>query len=292
MKNFCSECGNKLENQHKFCPNCGTEVAIKTNDAKQDTVSGLDKLLVCDICGEDNPITNEACFSCGAKLKSFIVEKKIEESKKSRRLGTSKQNLRKKNSKKTDLSKNGKDLGGKKLFLVSSIIVIVLAVLLILTGVFDSGINQTQQQISDQSTDSGVDLSNLNMIADLENKVKTNPNDKASTIQLANLLQDSGLYERAIGYYKKYLEMDPEDANAMVDMGICYYNLKDLQTAIKEMETALKYQPKHQLAHLNLGIVNLTAGNLDLSKEWFRKAVQIDPNTQAGKRAQELLQSH
>jgi Tfp pilus assembly protein PilF len=58
------------------------------------------------------------------------------------------------------------------------------------------------------------------------------------------------------------------------------------------MEIALQYQPKHQLAHLNLGIVNLTAGNVDESKEWFRKAIEIDPNSQAGKRAQELLQSH
>ena len=62
--------------------------------------------------------------------------------------------------------------------------------------------------------------------------------------------------------------------------------------AIAEMEAALKYQPKHQIAHLNLGIVNLSAKNLVASKEWFQKTVDIDPNSEAGKRAQELLTSH
>ena len=55
---------------------------------------------------------------------------------------------------------------------------------------------------------------------------------------------------------------------------------------------ALEYQPKHQIAHLNLGIVNLTAGNLQKSKEWFQKAVQLNPNSDIGKRAQELLTTH
>ena len=40
------------------------------------------------------------------------------------------------------------------------------------------------------------------------------------------------------------------------------------------------------------GIVNLTAGNLSRAKEWFKKAMELDPNSDAGKKAQELLTSH
>jgi tetratricopeptide (TPR) repeat protein len=75
-------------------------------------------------------------------------------------------------------------------------------------------------------------------------------------------------------------------------MAICFYNLGDNTTAISEMETALKYNPKHQIAHLNLGIVNLAARNIEASKEWFKKTAELDPNSEAGKRAQELLNSH
>jgi tetratricopeptide (TPR) repeat protein len=86
--------------------------------------------------------------------------------------------------------------------------------------------------------------------------------------------------------------MKPTNADARIDMGVCYYNLKQYDKAIAEMEKALKNSPNHQIGHLNLGIVNLGAGNLDKSKEWFQKAVNINPNNDIGKRAQELLQSH
>ncbi len=41
------------------------------------------------------------------------------------------------------------------------------------------------------------------------------------------------------------------------------------------MKQALKYEPGHQIGTLNLGIVNLAAGNLEKSKEWLEKAVAI-----------------
>ena len=88
------------------------------------------------------------------------------------------------------------------------------------------------------------------------------------------------------------MEKNPANADARVDMGVCYYNLKNYPTAIAEMKKALEYSPRHQIAHLNLGIVNLTAGNLEDSKNWFQKAVDIDPDSEVGKRAKELLQSH
>jgi tetratricopeptide (TPR) repeat protein len=146
--------------------------------------------------------------------------------------------------------------------------------------------------VNEQTSTGGVDLANLEEISQLEEKIKANPEDMESILHLSHLLQDSGLYEKAITNYKKYLEKNPKNADARVDMAICYYNLNDYTSAINEMETAIKYQPSHQLAHLNLGIVNLAAQNIDASKSWFRKTFELDPNSEAGKRAQELLNSH
>lgn len=292
MKNFCGECGFKLDGEFKFCPNCGIKLGTFNDDKKSSTNSKHENIIVCENCGEDNSTSNVNCSSCGVKLKGSIVEEEIAKSKSVQKQNKNKQTAkRKKVSKETVHIQDEKTLDSKKILLVSSVVIVLILVLLAATGVFDLGLKENQQQTS-IDTGSGVNLANLNEITELENIVKVNPNDKASIVRLANLLQDSGLYDRAIIYYKKYLELDPTDSNARVDIGICYYNLNDLQSAITEMETALKYQPKHQLAHLNLGIVNLTAGNVDVSKEWFKKALEIDPNSQAGKRAQELLQSH
>jgi cytochrome c-type biogenesis protein CcmH/NrfG len=171
----------------------------------------------------------------------------------------------------------------------------VIAIILLTSGLLDSipvtniPVNQNQQQ---NGMSSGINLNNLQAINDLEAKIKQNPEDYTSLLQLAHLKNDSGLFEAAIQNYKTYLDKNPKDADARVDMGVCYFNLKDFSNAIQEMETALKYVPNHQIAHLNLGVVNLSAGNLEKSKEWLKKTYDLDPTSEVGIKAQQLLSNH
>jgi tetratricopeptide (TPR) repeat protein len=148
------------------------------------------------------------------------------------------------------------------------------------------GINQSGGQSP------SVNLNNLEMINDLESKVKADPSDHQSLIELAHLRMDSGFFEQAIQNYKEYLKHHPEVADVIVDMAVCYFNLSEYDTALHYMKEALKIEPRHQIAHLNIGVVNLNMGNVAESKEWFKKAVELNPNTDAGKKAQQLLISH
>jgi Flp pilus assembly protein TadD len=129
-------------------------------------------------------------------------------------------------------------------------------------------------------------------IQELENSVAANPDDMSLTLQLANLLHDELFYEKAIPYYKTYLIMNPKDANARVDMGICYKEIGDFKNAENEMKTALQYDPKHLHAHFNLGIVCLSEGNIQEANNWFKKTVALNPLSDVGKRAQQLLTQH
>jgi hypothetical protein len=38
--------------------------------------------------------------------------------------------------------------------------------------------------------------------------------------------------------------------------------------------------------------VTLNQGNLAQSNEWFKKAIAVNPNTQVGQRAQQILTQH
>lgn len=188
----------------------------------------------------------------------------------------------------------GKNLNPKIIYGIIIAGIVVATIILFSSGMLDStpentNINQFQNQ---SGPSSGVNLNNMNAINALEEKVKQNPEDYQSLLQLAHLKNDSGLYSAAISNYKTYLEKFPNDADARVDMGVCYFNLKDYPTAIKEMETALKYSPNHQIAFLNLGIVNLAAGNLEKSKEWLQKAYDVNPKNEIGQRAEQLLKNH
>ncbi len=291
--NYCPECGFKVDDKYNFCPNCGSKMGSEFSSIKKSSEQSTD-IIICKNCGEDNPLENSVCFSCGAQLKG----------NKSKRQNKSIQGIKKNNQRDSSNVKSKTDyevknvekvIDNKKILLVSAVIIVLLVFALVISGVFDSGVVPQGSQINNQSSTpntGGVNMANLEEINQLENKIKQNPDDLESTLHLAHLQQDAGLYEKAIIDYKKYLTKFPENADARVDLGICYYNMNDYNTAISEMETAVKYQPKHQIAYLNLGIVNLAARNLEASKEWFRKTVELDPNSEAGKRAEELLHSH
>jgi len=284
---YCTECGYKLEGELNFCPNCGSKLTLQSESKEELIPIQTGSIIVCKNCGEENPPENINCFSCGVPLKGTKGIKSAAQKKETKQAKVI-------FDKTSDQKKEAREkvFDNRKILIIASVILVITVSTLFFTGVFDTGIQNTSNNIENQSTNSGVELQNMNEIADLEAKVKVNPGDIESLLHLAHLQQDSKFYEKAIMNYKKYLEKIPKNSDARVDIGICYYNLNDYTSAIKEMETAITYQPKHQIAHLNLGIVNLTAGNIMSAKEWFEKAVEIDPNSEAGKRAQELLTSH
>ena len=298
MQKFCGNCGYNFEREMKFCPECGTRVTQSTLiEEKVETYTTA--VIVCNNCGEENPLKNKNCDGCGVKLHGIKKEKTVTVSKESKppyqkpsepvkhkKVKRSKSRIQSDQKKST--GKN--DFDSKKMLLIISAIGIFAIVILITTGVFDG--TEVQTNNTPPNTNSGVNLNNLSEINALEETVANNPSDISSLLTLANLQQDAGLFEKAITNYKKYLEVKPSDPDARIDMGVCYFSLSDHDNAIKEMERALEYNPTHQIGHLNLGVVNLNAGNLDVSKEWLKKAVEINPNSDAGKRAHDLLTSH
>lgn len=240
-------------------------------------------MVKCSKCGyEIRSADFEFCPKCGTKISNEL-----------------KSGLKKKQKNHSDnLSSNqqGKTLDSKVIFGMGLGGVLLILLFLYLSGVFDAtNVNSTNTMNTGnipQTQQPGVDLSSIQKINELEAKVKANPNDHQSLLELAHLRMDSGFYEQAIQNYKTYLEHHPDDADVRIDMGVCYFNLRDFNTAIAEMEKALQYQPNHQIGHLNLGVVNLNAGNIDKAKKYFKKTVEINPNTEAGQKAQQLLTSH
>jgi Tfp pilus assembly protein PilF len=112
-------------------------------------------------------------------------------------------------------------------------------------------------------------------------------------LKLANVAHDGRFFDKAIATYKRYLEKQPKDVNARVDLGICYFETDKLDDAEREMKAALKYDPKHLQAHYNLGIVALKARKIQESNEWFRKTIAIaPPNSEMGQNAKQFLEQH
>jgi tetratricopeptide (TPR) repeat protein len=116
--------------------------------------------------------------------------------------------------------------------------------------------------------------------------------DPGALLQQANELHDTRKFSEAIELYKKYLDQNPRDVDARVDMGICYFELGDFQTARSEMEKGLAINPKHQLAYYNLGIVSMQERNIEQARQWFERTIAIDSTTEIAKRSRMMIQQH
>ncbi|MBZ0199140.1 MAG: tetratricopeptide repeat protein [Ignavibacteriaceae bacterium] len=313
MKYFCPSCGTGLQNEYNFCPSCGYNLQDIINEIAPADIREVDEMvIVCDSCGEENPENTSTCLGCGVKLTGKnelrkktvtvsepVVKRDVYKKEPAQKIYRSKPPKQKRQqpsfAKSGEAKKSGaKNLGGKETLFIIAGTIIVAAIILLLAGVFDSPslVQETFTNNAPPANDSGINLANMQQISQLEEQVKNNPGDTQALVNLAHLKNDSGFFEKAIENYNQYLDIVPNDADARVDMGVCYYNLKNYDLAIAEMEKALKYKPDHQIAHLNLGIVNLAAGNIEVSQKWLKKAVELNPNSEVGKRAKELLESH
>jgi cytochrome c-type biogenesis protein CcmH/NrfG/DNA-directed RNA polymerase subunit RPC12/RpoP len=272
----CGSCGAPLNAGDKFCAKCGTAVLWDTGLASVKEEIRQSSVVTCPSCGIQNAAENTVCSGCGSPLtaKSSAKKKSVVPGEEPAKKGEARKKIE----------------SWKVLSVAGAIVVAVLVGI----GVFRNPPKEasSEAQQADNNNAPSVSPTLLSDIEALQKNVDISPNDAALILQLANALHDAKFLPRAIENYKKYLRMKPTDPDARVDMGICYYENGDSQTAIKEMQTALTYNPKHQMALFNLGIVTLNQGNLAESNEWFKKAVGVDPNSQVGQRAQQILTQH
>ncbi len=282
----CHHCGKALSAGSKFCPQCGTRAEFSSEGT-------------CAACGHVNRHEDAFCESCGAKLAGRTFELSPPSLQ-------HKQPSHKKRAQ--TISAPGKLQPWHY------------AVGVILAGVAGTFIyletqrahppaatlQQPMQFPAGQSPTTPPSKEILNAIERLQRTVREHPNDIGSKLLLANALHDAGMRDakylpQAIDAYKVFLKEKPDDPNARVDLGICYFELGRLDSvrsrgffsqAIGEMERAVKMDPNHQPGTFNLGIVQLYSGNLRESNKWFQKAVALNPDSELGKRAKAILEQH
>jgi cytochrome c-type biogenesis protein CcmH/NrfG len=123
---------------------------------------------------------------------------------------------------------------------------------------------------------SGVDTAR---IQELTQKIKQNPNDFDSIVELGNLNFDQKNYDDAINLYKKALEIRPGAANVRTDMGTAMFYQNRFDEAVAEFQTILKSDPNDAQALFNLGVTMLHGKNdPQHALEYWQRLVDTNPN--------------
>ncbi len=100
-----------------------------------------------------------------------------------------------------------------------------------------------------------VNLSDVGAIENYKEILRRDPNNLQALINIGNLYFDTGQDRLAIEQYRRALSLDPRNVNVRTDMAICYRRTGDPDKAIDELKKGISIDPKHPQARYNLGVI-------------------------------------
>ena len=118
-----------------------------------------------------------------------------------------------------------------------------------------------------------------------------NPTDYEKIVQLGNGFFDTEKFEKAEKWYEQALAKKPDDVNVRTDLGITFVEREkpDLDRAIKEFQTALQTNPKHEPTLYNLGIAYFKKGNFEEAQKVLGQLETVNPQGQLGERLRQII---
>ena len=128
-------------------------------------------------------------------------------------------------------------------------------------------------------------------VAYYEAASKLKPDDYGLIVKLGNTYFDAGQFENAEKWYEKALAKKPDDVNVRTDLGITFVEraAPDYDRAVKEFQTSLQTNPKHEPTLYNLGIAYVKKGNKDEAAKTLTQLEAINPTSQLVGRLREAI---
>ena len=111
----------------------------------------------------------------------------------------------------------------------------------------------------------------------LKQRLQNDPKDLDAATQLAHLHHDAGMWQQAIPFYERALEIQPGNPDLMTDLGICYQELAQYDRAIELFGKASASSASHWQSLYNTVIVALQSGKVGLAKEALGRLEQVNP---------------
>jgi cytochrome c-type biogenesis protein CcmH/NrfG len=93
--------------------------------------------------------------------------------------------------------------------------------------------------------------------APLMEKLKSNPKDSASLMQVGAIYYTTGQYTEASAYYERALQTEPANVADRVKLATSLYREGDADAAIAQLNKALTYDPKDANTLFDLGMIKL-----------------------------------
>lgn len=123
-------------------------------------------------------------------------------------------------------------------------------------------------------------------LKDIEKKIQTRDHFKNS----AELIKKEK-WEEALKETRAIIEVEPNNPNALFNLGLILHNLKEDEPAIEALKKAVNSDPKFQKAYYQLGVIYDEAAKRDDALDAYKHVVDIDAKSEEGKKAKERIDS-
>ncbi|MBF0445632.1 MAG: tetratricopeptide repeat protein [Magnetococcales bacterium] len=135
---------------------------------------------------------------------------------------------------------------------------------------------------AEQALQKGVDFHHAKQfdqaIKCYEKVLEIRPNDAATISNIGTALQSMGKLDEAVSSYKKAIKIKPDYAMAYSNLGNILAEQGRVEEAITHYKKAIKIKPDYSLAYFNLGNAQKIQGKLDAASKSYQKAIEIKPD--------------
>lgn len=100
-----------------------------------------------------------------------------------------------------------------------------------------------------------IHMNALSQIGNYKEILKKDPNNLQALINIGNLYFDTRQDLLAIEHYRKALDLDPRNVNVRTDMAVCIRRKGNPDRAVEELKKAISMDPRHAQSRYNLGII-------------------------------------
>jgi len=206
---------------------------------------------LCSHCKTVNEITSNFCNNCGTRL--------------------------------TDEKKDNKKSGKSFLQRTNSYIIIGTAFVISLIIVF-SILSSNREALNNKlktgstRTDNSGNSEAQRKIQELNLAILNNPVDYDLNVQIANQYFDIKDYTRAIIHYRKAVQIQGNDANVLIDLGVSYFNISQTDSALLYIKRALDIKPDHLQGLYNAGVILYNMGDTQAAIKSWEFLIKINHN--------------
>lgn len=124
-----------------------------------------------------------------------------------------------------------------------------------------------------------------------DNASNANPKNSSARLEKAYYLKSKGKLKEASNIYETIINQFPQNADAIYNLGVIFYELKNYDKALKQLTICIQVEPTYALAYYMIGKTQLALGNKPLAKSAFQNAAVFDTSMTEAKQELKKLSS-